>query len=378
MTDVVFFTNIPAHYRVALIKRVFPMLRKDNVSLTTVFSKSTYDRRKYWDTDKVKFDFDYRILDSGNSFSYNNKLYELGLGARKILGELQPRLVILSGYSLLSYNVSKYCLKYKIPYLIYTGETSVTAKDFDGNPIRKFLRKRLAANSAGYIVYGTKAGDYIKDKYSVNEEKVFEVINTIDTDEFGRRLDEAERTETNKYVILFVGELVGLKGVDLLLKAVPLIDTSVREKIELRIVGTGKELNKLTALASNLSPDNVRFFGRIDYEDIVRFYKDCDLFVLPSTKERFGLVLVEAAAAGKALIASQYCGGAHDIIEEGKNGFIINPYDTKGFANKLEFLISSEELTKEFGRHSLEIIKNRININIAANSLYKAIMENLD
>lgn len=78
-------------------------------------------------------------------------MYELGLGARKILGELQLRFVILSGYSLLSYNVSKYCIKNNIPYLIYTGETSVTAKDFDGNPIRKFLRKRLAVNSAGYI-----------------------------------------------------------------------------------------------------------------------------------------------------------------------------------------------------------------------------------
>ncbi len=377
MKNVVFFTNIPAHYRVALIRRTDGILRENGIILSAVFSRMTYSRRKYWDSDRDKLGFEYVVLNDRNSVSFGGKLYELGFNSVKHIKQINPDAIITAGFSMQSYLISRYCRKNNIPLLVYSGETNFTAKAYKKDFIRKILRNKINSVASGYIVYGSKAGEYIRD-YFPGTENIYEVINTIDTHDFRDKLSEHEYRESGKYRILFVGDLKKIKGVDLFLKALSLVDRNVLENSEINIVGDGVMKDELKSYAQKLGLKNIRFIGRVNHRDIAGYYLNCELFVLPSVHEPFGLVLVEAAIAGKPLVASIYCGGAYDLIEDGKNGFIVDPENPVLFANKLETLMRSKELSSLFGKKSEEIIRDRVNIDTAAKHFSEAIMKNIN
>jgi glycosyltransferase involved in cell wall biosynthesis len=375
MKKAVFITNIPAHYRIALISRSSKILKNEGINLITIFSRLTYERRKYWEINKNKFDFEYRVLNNKNSIAFKSKIYEIGLSALKALKEIEPGLVVSAGFSLQSFIISRYCRKEGIPFLVYSGETEYTADAYRNDLIRKFLRNKINENTNGYIVYGKKAKEYIANNF--NNDNLYEVINTIDTEEFSKKLNKSADVSKDKFTVLFVGDLKKDKGVDLLLNSVGLLADSIKRNIEIWIAGDGEMLDQLIITAIKLGIKNIKFFGKVNHSNIAHYYKNCDLFVLPSVNEPFGLVLVEAAIAGKPLIASKYCGGAYDLIENGKNGYIIDPHDYKGFADKIESFIDSEEQTRNFGKYSEYIIKTRVNIRNAAVNFTNAIKENM-
>lgn len=372
---VVFVTNIPAHYRVALIRRAFKILKDKNIELITLFSRLSYRRRSHWKINKEDFDFEYQVLGNKNSIALKNKLFELGFNAVSAVKKIKPDLIISAGFSLQSYLLSNFCKRNNISFLVYSGETVYTALNYKRNLIRKILRKKINSNTNYYIVYGLKAGDYIEKTFLVNDKRIYKVINTIDTEGFIKKINKSAVLEKSKYIILFVGELRKIKGLDLFIKSVSLIEKDLLNQTEIWIIGDGVIKNDLKKMILSFSLSNIKLLGKINHEEIAYYYKNCDLFVLPSIYEHFGLVLVEAAIAGKPLIASKYCGGAYDLIEEGKNGYIVDPYDTKIFAEKIKSLIISQEKNRKFGEHSKYIISSRVNIDIAVKSFCKAIME---
>jgi glycosyltransferase involved in cell wall biosynthesis len=375
MKKAVFITNIPAHYRVALISRTSKILKQRGINLITLFSRSTYKRRKYWDVNKDKFDFDFRFLNNQNSIAFTNKIYEIGFNALKAIKEIKPGLIVAAGFSLQSYLVSRHCRKNGIPFMVYSGETGFTAEAYN-DVIRRIVRRKISRNTTGYIVYGEKAKEYIQNSFKVYR-NIHLVINTVDTDEFRIRLINSELFEKDKFIILFVGDLLKIKGIDLFLNSVAALDDEIKRNIEIWIAGDGEMLDELVNTAITLGIKNIKFFGKINHSQIAYYYKNCDLFVLSSIHERFGLVLVEAAIAGKPLIASKYCGGAYDLIEEGKNGYIVDPNDFKDFSEKIKFFTDSKDKTREFGKYSEKIIKSRVNIKNASECFAKAITENI-
>ncbi len=86
-------------------------------------------------------------------------------------------------------------------------------------------------------------------------------------------------------------------------------------------------------------------------------YQACEVFILPSKGETWGLSLNEAMAAGKAIIASNKCGGAIDLIEEGKNGYVFEAGNIEDLKAKIEKISSSREALLQMQLHSLKKIK---------------------
>jgi len=377
MKTAVFITNIPAHYRVALIRRTSMLLLDSDIRLITLFSRLTYNRRSYWNINKDNFDFEYLVLEKNDSFDFRNKLFEFGFKTVRRLKKISPDIVIAGGFSLQTFLVSRFCRKKDIPFLVYSGETEYTAETLKMYFFRKLLRYRINKNTRGYIVYGKKAKEYVINNFSAVEGKVYEVINTVDTEEFRKNLAAYPPINDAKFKILYVGDLLKHKGVDLLLKSFVLIEKDILANVRLSIIGDGEKFNELKRIISENKLTNVELLGKISHSEIAEYYKNCDLFILPSLNEHFGLVLVEAAIAGKPLIASKFCGGAYDLIEEGVNGYIIDPYNSAEFADRIKELASSKEKSMEFGSHSLEIIKNKVNINIATGNFCKSIIENI-
>ena len=127
----------------------------------------------------------------------------------------------------------------------------------------------------------------------------------------------------DQVVALAVQRLDYRKRVDQLLQAMALCGSAL-PALRLVIVGNGPEREKLEALARELCLERrVLFAGFVPDADLPRYYAACDLFVLHSTYEGFGLVLADAMAAGKPVVAARV-GGVPEVVAEGRTGILVN------------------------------------------------------
>ncbi|MBE6512453.1 MAG: glycosyltransferase family 4 protein [Methanobrevibacter olleyae] len=163
-------------------------------------------------------------------------------------------------------------------------------------------------------------------------------------DKFKKELVQEFSIDPNKPIILFVGNIIKRKNVGLLIEA----KKEMSVEANLVIVGDGplsKELKeKYEKEHDEGNLDNVYFTGsRKDVEDII---PSCDLLVLPSFSESFGLVLIEALSCGKPVIGSDV-GGIKEIITEDV-GLLIDPNDPSDLAKSIDRILSDEELMEKF------------------------------
>ena len=162
-------------------------------------------------------------------------------------------------------------------------------------------------------------------------------------------------------VVLFVGALDRahyFKGVDVLLEAlVRLPDGRVR----LLIVGDGNLRAAYQRQAMTLGlGEQVVFCGRVSDAELPAHYACCDLSVLPSTTrgEAFGVVLLEAMASGKPVIASNLP-GVRSVVHDGADGYLVEPRDAKDLANKLRLLQDDPQRRREMGAHGRARVEAR-------------------
>ncbi len=178
----------------------------------------------------------------------------------------------------------------------------------------------------------------------------------INVDEFAatpertRRAAELRRGYTRP-IILFVGRLIYYKGADVLVKAIRDVDA------DLVIIGTGPLESELRAIAADADMlDRVTFLGSQPFGELVAWYHAADLFCLPSVarSEAFGLVQIEAHAAGTPVVSTTLTTGVPFANEDGVTGFTVPPSDVDALANALRTLVDDRDLRERFGRQALE------------------------
>jgi D-inositol-3-phosphate glycosyltransferase len=146
----------------------------------------------------------------------------------------------------------------------------------------------------------------------------------------------------NDKIILFVGRIDPLKGIDKLIKALPYLRNI--QGLKLLIIGGGEhsqpEIDQLQKLAHNLEVQNsVDFLGLIKHDELPYFYNAADACVVPSYHESFGLVALESLACGIPVVATDV-GDFKSIIQEGKTGYLIGDNDPRCLADKIALLLS--------------------------------------
>ena len=162
--------------------------------------------------------------------------------------------------------------------------------------------------------------------------------NSVDIDKFSNKNDDSFKKEfnlTDKPIVLFIGNLIKRKNVDSLLEAKKVANSDYY----LVIVGNGPLFKNLRKKTEDENIRDVIFTGaRNDVENII---PSCDVLVLPSFSESFGLVLIEALACGKPVIGSNV-GGITEIINDDV-GMLINPEKVSSIAKAIDKMINDEE-----------------------------------
>lgn len=138
------------------------------------------------------------------------------------------------------------------------------------------------------------------------------------------------------------------KGVDFLIRSFAKITTSY-PKQNLVIVGMGDDVDRLGKLAVREGlADKVHFLGAVSDARLKKLYSKCTLFALPSMKEGFGIVFLEAMAVKKPVIGGNH-GGTPEVIDDGKTGFLVKHSDEQELISVLDQLLASEELRTRMG-----------------------------
>ena len=171
----------------------------------------------------------------------------------------------------------------------------------------------------------------------------------------------------NKKVILYVGRVEKLKGIDYLLKSFSMLNNE-DDQVFLIIVGDGADKSDFEKLSNQLDIKNIIFVGAIDKKEIASYYEACDVFVLPSifykhSCEGWGLVINEAMAFGKPIVTTNAVGAAMDLVENGVNGFVVGEKNTNELYSAMKYILSMEEIRVNMGKASRKIFEEKNNYN---------------
>lgn len=160
----------------------------------------------------------------------------------------------------------------------------------------------------------------------------------------GIRVDDFESVKPYEHprpYILGIGRVVPNKGFEILIKA---IAKCKGKDFDLIIAGDGPELPRLREMVDTMGmSDRIHLIGHADRKTAVRLFKGCLLFTLPSLDEPQGIVVLEAMAANKAVIATNV-GGVSEIVRHGDTGLLVNPGDPQAIASAIDLLNNDCEL----------------------------------
>lgn len=153
------------------------------------------------------------------------------------------------------------------------------------------------------------------------------------------------------FLMLSVGELLPRKNQQVIIRALGLLDD---KNIHYILCGKGKQLAELQKLAKENKVENqVHFLGY--RKDVLNIYGQTDLLAFPSMREGLGLAGLEAMYCGLPLVTSN-TSGPRDYMENGKTGYMFDPYDAKGFAQGIQKLNKDAELRKSCGEYNKKAV----------------------
>lgn len=209
-----------------------------------------------------------------------------------------------------------------------------------------YLMEKLSSNLSNRIItISNHTKERLINDLKIKKEKITMIPCWINTDNIDSIPPSKETSD-----IIFAGRLLRHKNVHLLIKSISLIK-NIHPNIKCIIVGDGPELEKLKQFTNHLKlQNNIVFKGFIDkHEDVLSLIKSSKVFVLPSTREGFGITVIEANACGIPVITVNHKDNASkDLIENRLNGYVAALDESNLAQNILNTLNKSEWKTRQY------------------------------
>ena len=247
---------------------------------------------------------------------------------------------------------------WRIPHVITfhtLGLIKLQSRAGETEPIRRQETERdLMASATRIIAYSPHERDSMVRLYGADPGKILLIPCGVDLQMF-RPLDQHTVRDRlgldGEKVVLFVGRIEPLKGLELLIHATAQMDTC--QPLRVLVVGGGlehdPEVERMRELARRLEiSEIVDFIGRVDHEELPVYYNAADVCVVPSFYESFGLAALESMACGTPVVATRV-GGLSTIVQHGHTGYLKSWRCPEAFAGSLEMIISNRRLQQSMG-----------------------------
>jgi glycosyltransferase involved in cell wall biosynthesis len=343
---VVVLTSIMAPHRIA----PFNALAADpDLDVSFVYLART-DPSREWDTFEHEMRFRHRLLHELGRFRRGSSYTHVTTGLMGVLRELRPDVLVVGGWDQAAY-LEAYALRnaLRCKFLWW-----IESNRRDRRPLSSSIRRvkrRLIAGVDGVVVPGSASRGYAL-ALGARPDAIWLAPNAVDNERYrGRAGDRSMRSGAVR--VLFVGRLESEKGVLTLLDAW----AAVPRPSELTIVGTGSLRPRLAERVATSAMCPVKVLGHQGRDDLADRYAGADIFVFPSVSDPWGLVMNEAMAAGLPVVASSAAGAVADLVEDGRNGFVVEPWDAGALRDSLSALIEDPSERIRMGRESSTMIE---------------------
>jgi glycosyltransferase involved in cell wall biosynthesis len=294
-----------------------------------------------------------------NSFLINKKTFmTIPYKLPFLIYKYKPDIVITSNAK-----QSVFCLPLR---LILNFKVGIVVEDSlhavkTTNPINNMFKTIIYRSADFYLPFSKDAIKYLK---SIKIRKpMYPASWSIDLDHFKNadlckisRIKKEFNTE-DKLVFLTVARLDSGKGIINYLSAINKMPSDILDNLIFLIIGSGPQKEELELFIKKHNLENVYLLGYKIYEEIVNYYHAADVFVLPTLKDLFSLVVMEAMACGLPVLTTIY-NGARELIREGENGYIFDSANIQDIKKVLVKVYKNRDKLKEMGSVSLEIIKD--------------------
>lgn len=247
--------------------------------------------------------------------------------------------------------VYKIWKKRKMPYIAQIhcdAEPSSRIGKIILNPYKNFFLKRFLKNAKIILVLTEDYKVLIHKKYKINKNKIKVIPNGIGEEFFTKKYSKNKIPH-----LLFVGRFTIEKNVPILIGAIDLLKNY---NFKLYLIGNGELKEELKNLVKHLKLESkVIFTGELFGKRLYNQYLNSDILILPSKKESFGIVLLEAMTTGTPIIASDIP-GIRSVVKNNYNGLLVKP-TPKNIAEAIEKLIKNPKLRRRLAKNGLKEVK---------------------
>lgn len=343
---VLFETNIPSPYRVAFFEEFGKY-----VDLTVAYERRrAADREKDWGND------------DGGGY---RKIYMKGIktGAEgalcfDILSVVKKNsfdYIIIDGYSSpTSIILNRYLKRKNIPFIISVD--GGFAKNDRG--LKYKIKKNLISAASCWLSSGKETDEYLCYYGARREHMFWYPFTSLKNEDLIKNIDKPDKEEKKKqlgisgeFIVIAVGSFIPRKGFDVLIRAA----AKLKEQIKVYIIGSDPTPEYLELVRQN-ALNNVYFAGFQTKEELKKYYYIADLFVMPTRFDVWGLVVNEAMAAGLAVVTTKSCVAGLELVEDEKNGYIVQADDEMELADRIN-RIYIKQLSGSMGKESLNRIQ---------------------
>ncbi len=261
------------------------------------------------------------------------------------------------------YGVINLCKEWNVPLIVELHSTGTLKMWLKNRVIRNRIMK-VFDFSSNIICISQELSQMLME-VGIDSEKIEIIPLGVDISKFKPRnkisLKKRLKIDADK-IILFVGRLNKLKGVNYLLKAIFKLKTRYGKfdffkTLKVFIVGNGPEMNNLQKLTKKLNlQEIVTFKGELNANELKYWYSSADLFILPTTyPEGRPVVIYEAMASGCAIIATNLIGIAEQV-KDGFNGFLIEPKNLDKLVDIIKYSLENEDVLRKMGENGRKLI----------------------
>ena len=239
------------------------------------------------------------------------------------------------------------------------GKLKLQARPGESEPAVRINAETTLLQSVDGVVVSTRAeAEEMTRLYGVYPGRVAVIAPGVDLDVFWPRERTLARERlgvTEPGVVLYVGRLEPLKGLDILVRAVA--DLAMADTTRLLVVGGDPDSDELVGELGDLArsvgvAERVTFAGSVPQRDLPWYYSAADVLVLPSHYESFGMVALEAMACGTPVVVSRV-GGLKTFVRNGESGYLVPWRCSDPFSQQIEMILANPSLRRAMGDAAL-------------------------
>lgn len=340
-----FLTVIPSPYQQQLFARIAELDAFDVRVL--YYSMGAWDRQ--WQAPELA---PYETVMPGTKIRWLGESAYYNPRVTQQIAEADADLVVVSDYSAPTAQIAMRSLSLRGNDWMFWGEMpGFSSRGQIGSFVRRRLQAPLA-RAAGIAAIGGKAAATYEALFP--GKPVVNIPYFCDLRPYQRARSRAPVETAGTVSILFSGQLIERKGVDVLIGAFTRVSQN-DQNVRLVLLGSGPDRGRFEGMVPDALRDRVVFLGHREPHEVPDIFARAQVFCLPSRHDGWGVVVNEALGAGLPIVVSNAVGAGHDLVQDGVNGYVTPSGDVGALADALDRLVGDAQLRARFADASASL-----------------------